>query len=70
MKTEERLIAVSDHNKCEGCRMCISVCPTNSIKIVNNKSVIDHTCIACGACVNICPKEAIDLKMVVTKIEE
>ena len=50
--------------------MCISVCPTNSIKIVNNKSVIDHTCIACGACVNICPKEAIDLKMVVTKIED
>ncbi|EGZ31153.1 4Fe-4S binding protein [Malacoplasma iowae] len=70
MKTEERLLAVTDQNKCEGCKMCINVCPTNSIRIVNNKSIIDDTCIACGACVNICPKEAIDLKMVITKIDE
>lgn len=70
MKQEERLQAVVDRTKCEGCKLCITVCPTDSIKIVDNKAIIDDTCIACGACVAVCPNEAIELKMVVNKLEE
>lgn len=70
MKDNQRLIAVVDKPKCEGCKLCISVCPTDSITIVNGKAEISDTCIACGACVAVCPNEAIELKMTVTKIED
>lgn len=64
----EKIKAVVDKKKCEGCQMCISVCPTDSIRIVDGKAEIDDTCIACGACVSVCPNEAIELKMTKTKI--
>lgn len=70
MSNEERLIAVVEKPKCESCQLCITVCPTDSITIVNGKAEISDTCIACGACVSVCPNEAIELKMTVTKIDE
>lgn len=59
-----KVIAVVEESKCESCQLCISVCPTDSITIVNGKAIIDNTCIACGACVAVCPNEAIELKLV------
>lgn len=64
----EKLKACVNKDKCDGCGVCVTVCPTDSIKIVNNKAVIDDTCIACGACVSVCPVECIELKM--TKSEK
>ncbi|MEF9985307.1 MAG: 4Fe-4S binding protein [Malacoplasma sp.] len=55
--------AVVEENKCESCQLCITVCPTDSITIINGKASIDDSCIACGACVAVCPNEAIEIKL-------
>lgn len=53
-----------DTEKCNGCRMCVNVCPhevfimdLKKAKIVNNDS-----CMECGACEKNCPFEAIEVK--------
>ncbi|HOC67222.1 MAG: Ferredoxin-2 [Candidatus Hydrogenedentes bacterium ADurb.Bin101] len=51
-----------DVDKCTGCGDCVSECPTEAIKIENDKAVIDEeTCVDCGACVDVCPNSAISL---------
>ncbi len=51
---------------CIGCKLCVSACPVDAIKMVDGKAVIDkEKCIGCGICVNKCPVNAIvkaDLK--------
>lgn len=65
MSDTEKYVAVVDKDKCKGCGACISVCPTDSIKLVDNKAVIDPlTCIGCGACTMVCPNQAIECKMI------
>ncbi|MFC1587810.1 indolepyruvate ferredoxin oxidoreductase subunit alpha [Planctomycetota bacterium] len=49
-----------DVSKCDGCESCVEACPTDSIKVVDEKAVIDNEeCIDCGACIEECPNEAI-----------
>jgi energy-converting hydrogenase B subunit K len=43
-------------NKCEGIGKCIEECPTEAIRIINNKA---FSCITCGACFEACPNQAI-----------
>ena len=51
-----------DPEKCTGCGDCVEECPTDAIKIENEKAVvIEDECIDCGACVDVCPSEAITL---------
>jgi len=46
--------------KCTGCEICITVCPENTIKIINNKAVIKpEGCIGCADCIAVCPEHAI-----------
>jgi len=48
---------------CDGCGVCVGVCPANAITMESRKARIDpFLCIGCGACVPVCPKEAIDFK--------
>ncbi|MCG8685916.1 MAG: EFR1 family ferrodoxin [Desulfobacterales bacterium] len=44
---------------CDSCGLCEKVCPTDSIRIVNNKPNWSKTCEQCMRCVNYCPKQAI-----------
>lgn len=45
-----------DENKCRGCTNCMKKCPTQAIRIKNEKAVIDTIkCIYCGECINACP---------------
>jgi NAD-dependent dihydropyrimidine dehydrogenase PreA subunit len=49
-----------DEAKCTGCEVCVNVCPTEAISMVNDKARIDgEKCIDCGRCVQVCPQEAI-----------
>ena len=51
-----------DSTKCVGCKMCISVCPTDAITLDSNKNkaVIDKQyCHQCNTCQEVCPSEAI-----------
>jgi NAD-dependent dihydropyrimidine dehydrogenase PreA subunit len=52
-----------DKEKCTGCESCVSECPSEAIKMINEKAAIDpDTCIDCGVCVDTCPVEAISLE--------
>jgi len=47
---------------CDGCGSCVSVCPTEAIKIVSGKLNIEgRKCVACYACAILCPKGAIEI---------
>lgn len=48
---------------CDGCGVCVPVCPVNAIATEEGKAKINpFICVGCGACIPICPKEAIDFK--------
>jgi len=44
---------------CDLCKLCSTICPTDSIQIVDNKPKWFKTCEQCMRCVNYCPKQAI-----------
>lgn len=47
-------------DSCKGCSMCIRVCPTKAITLVNRKAVLDPAaCTACDVCVDACKFDAI-----------
>lgn len=48
-----------EKDKCKGCTNCMRKCPTEAIRIVNGKAVIDdEKCINCGECIRVCPYNA------------
>ncbi len=44
---------------CDSCGLCEKICPTDSIRILENKPAWLKTCEQCMRCVNYCPKQAI-----------
>ena len=61
MNGEERYFhSVSlDADKCKGCTNCLKRCPTEAIRIRNNRAIIiPQNCIDCGECVRVCPNHA------------
>jgi iron only hydrogenase large subunit-like protein len=52
-----------DKDVCVGCANCMSVCPTEAIRIRNGKAELyNNKCIDCGACYKVCPVKAIYIK--------
>ena len=53
-----------DADKCNGCQMCIMVCPHAVYTIENKRAkIIDRdACMECGACAKNCPEEAISVR--------
>jgi len=48
---------------CDGCRLCVGVCPSETISIKNKKAQITgKESLTCGHCIAVCPKKAISLK--------
>jgi heterodisulfide reductase subunit A len=57
----EKAFVITD--MCDGCGLCIPVCPVNAVTLEEKKAKINpFICIGCGACIPICPREAIDFK--------
>ena len=49
-----------DIEKCDGCASCVEVCPSEAIKVVDGKAVVDNDeCADCGACESECPNGAL-----------
>ena len=57
------MAAKVDAEKCTGCESCIDSCPSEAIKMEEEKAVIDaDTCVDCGVCVDECPVESISME--------
>jgi Fe-S-cluster-containing hydrogenase component 2 len=55
--------AIVDEEKCTGCESCVAECPSEAIKMAEDKALVDaETCIDCGVCVDACPEEAISME--------
>ncbi len=48
-----------DESLCNGCILCMKVCPTKAIRVKQNRARIEGICIDCGECVRVCPTNAI-----------
>ena len=51
-----------DAEKCTGCESCVSECPSEAIKMEEDKAVVNDDCVDCGVCVDACPVEAISME--------
>jgi Fe-S-cluster-containing hydrogenase component 2 len=52
-----------DKKKCTGCESCVPECPSDAIKMVNDKAIVDiDACVDCGVCVDTCTVEAISME--------
>jgi ferredoxin len=57
------MAAKVDAEKCTACESCIDSCPSEAIKMEEEKAVIDaDACVDCGVCVDECPVEAITME--------
>jgi len=62
MNTYEHSVYL-DASKCNGCTTCLKHCPTEAIRIKDNRAVINQErCIDCGECVRVCPHSAKKVK--------
>ena len=61
---EDTITLKLDVEKCNGCRMCMRVCP-HGVFAMNGKRASLHdkgACMECGACAMNCPEEAISVE--------
>ena len=47
--------------KCDGCNLCVQICPNHVLELQNKKAVVAHPqkCDYSGLCEQICPQQAI-----------
>lgn len=55
------------NKNCNGCDICVKICPVDNIKKVNNKIKWHNKCIQCMACVNWCPNKCINYTPITKK---
>lgn len=53
-----------DADKCNGCRMCVKVCPHEVFEVSKGRAKIIRKdyCMECGACALNCPEDAIEVR--------
>jgi iron only hydrogenase large subunit-like protein len=50
---------VLNDDRCVGCTRCLKICPTEAIRLRDDKArIIGEKCIDCGECIRICPNHA------------
>ncbi|MCF8338326.1 MAG: 4Fe-4S binding protein [Bacteroidales bacterium] len=52
-----------DKDICIGCTHCMTVCPTEALRIINGKAqLLENRCVDCGECFRACPVSAIRIE--------
>jgi NAD-dependent dihydropyrimidine dehydrogenase PreA subunit len=53
-----------DASKCNGCGMCVTVCPHRVFVMEDHRAVISDrdACMECGACAMNCPSDAVTVE--------
>ncbi len=60
-----------DRDLCNGCGLCVTVCPTGTLSIVERKATASGgESISCGHCEAVCPQNAIRVKAIDAKMSE
>lgn len=60
MNPHENTLPVIYLDKCNGCGLCVDVCPARALRVVQGKVRLAHTnCDYCGECEATCPTGAI-----------
>jgi ferredoxin len=58
---QEHIVSVNP-SLCIGCGLCVSDCPTNTMRMESDKAVVTtQACIKCGHCQAICPENAVSI---------
>src|SRR5574340_1665887 len=56
---EENRIEI-DRELCSGCGLCVTVCPTGTISLMEGKAAVSEAAsISCGHCEAVCPQKAV-----------
>jgi nitroreductase/NAD-dependent dihydropyrimidine dehydrogenase PreA subunit len=56
----EDILVTIDRERCNGCGMCIKVCPRQALSLVDGKAArTDRPSFSCGHCEAVCPQNAI-----------
>lgn len=53
----DRIFSVT--GSCNGCNICMKICPVNNIEMKKSKPKWNHRCEQCYACIHWCPEKAI-----------
>ncbi|HOO41296.1 MAG TPA: nitroreductase family protein [Syntrophales bacterium] len=55
-----QVFTVVDRNRCNGCGLCVEVCPSGTLSLVEGKAAVTgKRSMACGQCAAVCPVEAV-----------
>lgn len=47
-------------NACISCGLCVEICPTKTISMIDDKPKWSNKCVQCCACIHRCPTKAIE----------
>jgi len=63
VEAKERVLPQINIEFCNGCGVCVDICPSQAVALIDGRPVIvrPKDCVYCGDCEELCPEGAISL---------